>query len=85
MLFLGRLNPDGLAQTLIVCDKFIGNDSVCLALGDNIFCGTSLTKQSEECSQCVEKNGKATVFGYWYLILSVTVWLSLTAKATTFL
>ena len=57
-------SPDGLAQAFIIGKKFIGNDSVCLVLGDNIFYGSNFTKML---SGAVEQtaNGKATVFGYY--------------------
>ena len=57
-------SPDGLAQAFIIGEKFIGNDTVCLVLGDNIFYGagfTGMLRQSVEASN----NGKATVFGYY--------------------
>ena len=57
-------SPDGLAQAFIIGEKFIGNDSVCLVLGDNIFHGTGFTPMLEEAVATAEK-GKATVFGYW--------------------
>ena len=52
-------SPDGLAQAFLIGEEFIGDDSVCLVLGDNIFYGQSFT------SMLAEYNGKATVFGYW--------------------
>ena len=58
-------SPDGLAQAFIIGDKFIGNDSVCLVLGDNIFHGHGLTEMLKEAVENVEKQQKATVFGYW--------------------
>ncbi len=57
--------PDGLAQAFIIGEKFIGNDSVCLVLGDNIFYGHGLTKLLENARRNVEVNKIATVFGYW--------------------
>jgi glucose-1-phosphate thymidylyltransferase len=57
--------PEGLAQAFIIGDKFIGDDSVCLILGDNIFYGHGLTQLLENAIQKVEKNNTATVFGYW--------------------
>lgn len=57
--------PDGLAQAFIIGEKFIGNDSVCLVLGDNIFYGHGLTKLLENARRNVEVNKVATVFGYW--------------------
>lgn len=58
-------SPDGLAQAFILGADFIGDDSVCLVLGDNIFYGQGLTGLLEKSVQNVEKEGKATVFGYY--------------------
>lgn len=58
-------SPDGLAQAFIIGEKFIGNDSVCLVLGDNIFYGQSFTKMLQEAVRTAEEERKATVFGYW--------------------
>ena len=58
-------SPDGLAQAFIIGEKFIGNDSACLVLGDNIFHGSGLTKMLKEAVKEAETNKKATVFGYW--------------------
>ena len=58
-------SPDGLAQAFIIGEQFIGNDSVCLVLGDNIFYGQSFTQMLRESVQTAEQEGKATVFGYW--------------------
>ena len=58
-------SPDGLAQAFIIGEKFIGNDSACLVLGDNIFHGSGLTKMLKEAVRESEQNKKATVFGYW--------------------
>lgn len=58
-------SPDGLAQAFIIGEKFIGNDSVCLVLGDNIFHGSGLSALLQEAVRTAEKDGKATVFGYW--------------------
>ena len=55
-------SPDGLAQAFIIGEEFIGDDCVCLVLGDNIFHGVDLLKQSVIDA---EKNGNATVFGYY--------------------
>ena len=58
-------SPDGLAQAFIIGEKFIGNDSVCLVLGDNIFHGNSFTVMLKEAVRTAEEEQKATVFGYW--------------------
>ena len=58
-------SPDGLAQAFIIGEKFIGNDSVCLVLGDNIFHGSGLSALLQEALRTAEEDGKATVFGYW--------------------
>lgn len=58
-------SPDGLAQAFIIGEKFIGNDDVCLILGDNIFYGHGLTKMLQSARENVEKEQKATVFGYY--------------------
>lgn len=58
-------SPDGLAQAFIIGEKFIGNDSVCLVLGDNIFYGQSFTRMLQESVRLAEEENKATVFGYW--------------------
>lgn len=58
-------SPDGLAQAFIIGKEFIGNDSVCLVLGDNIFYGQSFSKMLKEAVENVEKGNKATVFGYY--------------------
>ncbi|MBP5418940.1 MAG: glucose-1-phosphate thymidylyltransferase RfbA [Bacteroidales bacterium] len=58
-------SPDGLAQAFIIGRDFIGDDSVCLALGDNIFYGQSFSAQLKNARQNVDKDGKATIFGYW--------------------
>lgn len=58
-------SPDGLAQAFIIGEEFIGNDSVCLILGDNIFYGYSFSAMLEEAVQRAEKENTATVFGYW--------------------
>ena len=57
--------PDGLAQAFIIGEEFIGNDSACLVLGDNIFHGNGLGKMLKEAVKDAEENAKATVFGYW--------------------
>ena len=58
-------SPDGLAQALIIGEKFIDNDSACLVLGDNIFYGAGFTALLRKAVEDAEKNAKATVFGYW--------------------
>ena len=58
-------SPDGLAQAFLIGEKFIGNDSVCLVLGDNIFYGSFFTKMLKDAVRAAEERGKATVFGYW--------------------
>ncbi|MCS4433108.1 glucose-1-phosphate thymidylyltransferase RfbA [Aquiflexum gelatinilyticum] len=58
-------SPDGLAQAFIIGERFIGNDSVCLVLGDNIFYGHGFTKLLKSSVVTVEKENKATVFGYY--------------------
>ena len=58
-------SPDGLAQAFIIGEEFIGNDSVCLVLGDNIFQGNGFSELLIEAVNNVEKENKATVFGYW--------------------
>lgn len=63
--YIVQPSPDGLAQAFILGADFIGNDSVCLVLGDNIFYGQGLTGLLEKSVQNVEQEGKATVFGYY--------------------
>ena len=58
-------SPDGLAQAFTIGRDFIGRDSVCLVLGDNIFQGNGFTKMLKEAVRTAEEEGKATVFGYW--------------------
>lgn len=58
-------SPDGLAQAFIIGREFIGNDSVCLVLGDNIFYGSGFTGLLKKAVEDADKNAKATVFGYW--------------------
>ena len=58
-------SPDGLAQAFIIGEKFIGDDSVCLVLGDNIFHGSGFTGLLRKAVRDAEENAKATVFGYW--------------------
>lgn len=58
-------SPDGLAQAFIIGEKFIGDDSACLVLGDNIFHGAGFSGMLKEAVRTVEEEKKATVFGYW--------------------
>ena len=58
-------SPDGLAQAFIIGEDFIGNDSACLVLGDNIFHGSGFSALLKEAVRNAEKENKATVFGYW--------------------
>ena len=57
-------SPDGLAQAFLIGEDFIGDDSVCLVLGDNIFHGSGFTGLLREAVRTAEEDGKATVFGY---------------------
>ena len=58
-------SPDGLAQAFIIGEKFIGDDAVCMVLGDNIFHGAGLGNMLREAVRTAEEESKATVFGYW--------------------
>lgn len=58
-------SPDGLAQAFIIGEKFIGNDSACLVLGDNIFHGNGFSSLLREAVRMAGRRTKATVFGYW--------------------
>lgn len=58
-------SPDGLAQAFIIGEKFIGDDSVCLVLGDNVFHGNGFSSILHEAVRTAEQDHKATVFGYW--------------------
>lgn len=58
-------SPDGLAQAFIIGEEFIGNDSVCLVLGDNIFYGAGFSRLLTESVRSAEKDEKSTVFGYY--------------------
>ena len=58
-------SPDGLAQAFTIGKDFIGDDSACLVLGDNIFHGAGFTGKLKEAVRAAEKDKKATVFGYW--------------------
>ncbi len=63
--YIEQPSPDGLAQAFILGEEFIGNDSVCLVLGDNIFYGSGLTTMLAKSIANVENDEKATVFGYF--------------------
>lgn len=58
-------SPDGLAQAFTIGKEFIGDDSVCLVLGDNIFQGNGFSAKLKEAVRAAEEEKKATVFGYW--------------------
>ncbi|MFI3285536.1 MAG: glucose-1-phosphate thymidylyltransferase RfbA [Rikenellaceae bacterium] len=58
-------SPDGLAQAFIIGEEFIGSDSACLVLGDNIFYGSGFSAALAESVRAAEQDNKATVFGYW--------------------
>ena len=58
-------SPDGLAQAFIIGEKFIGGDSACLVLGDNIFHGAGFSAMLKDSVRAAEEDGKATVFGYY--------------------
>lgn len=58
-------SPDGLAQAFIIGEEFIGDDSVCLVLGDNIFHGNGFSAMLKEAVRVADEKQKATVFGYW--------------------
>ena len=58
-------SPDGLAQAFIIGEEFVGSDSVCLVLGDNIFYGSGFTGMLKQAVINAEQNDHATVFGYW--------------------
>ncbi len=63
--YVEQPSPDGLAQAFILGEEFIGDDDVCLVLGDNIFYGHGLAELLQSSVENVEKEGKATVFGYY--------------------
>ncbi len=63
--YIEQPSPDGLAQAFILGEDFIGDDDVCLVLGDNIFYGSGLTAMLENSIANVKKDNKATVFGYF--------------------
>lgn len=58
-------SPDGLAQAFIIGEDFIGDDSVCMVLGDNIFHGNDFVPMLREAVRAAEEDKKATIFGYW--------------------
>ena len=58
-------SPDGLAQAFIIGEDFIGDDCVCMVLGDNIFHGTGFVPLLEDAVRAAEEDGQATIFGYW--------------------
>lgn len=58
-------SPNGLAQAFIIGEKFIGDDAACLVLGDNIFHGSGFSQVLRASVESAEKEGKATIFGYW--------------------
>lgn len=58
-------SPDGLAQAFLIGEEFIGDDSACLILGDNLFHGAGFTPMLKEAVRMAEEEQKATVFGYW--------------------
>lgn len=58
-------SPDGLAQAFIIGEKFIGSDTACLVLGDNIFYGQSFISMLKEAVKAADEDGEASVFGYW--------------------
>lgn len=60
-----QARPEGLAQAFLIGEKFVGEDSVCLVLGDNIFYGQSFTRMLKEAVETAEIEKKATVFGYY--------------------
>ena len=64
-LYMEQPSPDGLAQAFIIGKEFIGDDAVCLVLGDNIFYGQSFTRLLDEGVRRAEIEKEATVFGYW--------------------
>ena len=63
--YAGQPSPDGLAQAFIIGEKFIGDDSVCLVLGDNIFHGNGFSAMLKEAVRIADEKQEATVFGYW--------------------
>ena len=74
-------SPDGLAQAFIIGEEFIGDDSVCLVLGDNIFHGSGFSAMLQAAVETAEKDAKATVFGYRVNDQNATALLSLPKTA----
>ena len=62
--YAAQPSPDGLAQAFLIGEDFLGDDSACLVLGDNIFYGSGFTGLLREAVRTAEEDGKATVFGY---------------------
>lgn len=58
-------SPDGLAQAFIIGEEFVGDDTACLVLGDNIFHGAGFSAMLKEARRAAEEDGKATIFSYW--------------------
>jgi glucose-1-phosphate thymidylyltransferase len=65
LIYKVQPSPDGLAQAFIIGEEFIGDDNVCLVLGDNIFYGHGLTEMLQSARKNVEEENKSTVFGYY--------------------
>lgn len=65
MQYAEQPSPDGLAQAFIIGREFVGNDAVCLVLGDNIFHGSGFSGMLREAVRAAEQDGLSTVFGYW--------------------
>lgn len=63
--YAGQPSPDGLAQAFLIGKDFIGDDCVCLVLGDNIFHGNDFVPMLQEAVRVAEAESKATIFGYW--------------------
>jgi glucose-1-phosphate thymidylyltransferase len=63
--YIEQPSPDGLAQAFILGEEFIGNDDVCLILGDNIFYGAGIEKRLNDAVKTVKENNKAAIFGYY--------------------
>lgn len=65
MEYAEQPSPDGLAQAFLIGERFIGDDAVCLVLGDNLFYGAGFSGLLHEAVAAAEERGEATVFGYW--------------------